>query len=134
MSYVPELYFYMAERTSGWTKYTLQSFVESPDVVVVGMFLDFMCVCHPPAIAHLAQMVLDLGANPDPSLIMSGGFGLLKVSLVSSVFLMQNDVDFRPVGVKSILMSLVHDAKGGFRGGQNRVRNRLPFSSTFWPI
>jgi len=65
---------------------------------------------------------------------MSSGFRLLKVSLVGRVFLMQNDVDFLPVGIKPILMSLVHDAKGGFRGGQNRVRNRLPFSSKFWPI
>jgi len=74
----------MTERTSDWTKYTPQSFIESPDVVVVGMFLDFLCLCHPPAIAHLAQMVLDLGTNPDPSLIMSSGFGLLKVGLVGS--------------------------------------------------
>ena len=73
-------------------------------------------------------MVLDLGTNPDPSLIMSSGFGLLKVGLVGRVFLMQNDVDFLPVGIKPILMLLVHDAKGGFRDGQDRVRNRLPFS------
>jgi len=76
----------MTERTSDWTKYTLQSFIESPDVVVVGTFLDFLCLCHP-AIAHLAQMVLDLGTNPDPSLIMSRVFGLLKVGLVGRVFL-----------------------------------------------
>ena len=78
----------MEERTSDWTKFTLQSFIESPDVVVVGMFLDFLCLCHPPAIAHLAQMVLDLGTNPNPSLIMNSGFGLLKVGLVGRVFLM----------------------------------------------
>jgi len=98
------------------------------------MFLDFLCLCHPPAIAHLAQVVLDLGTNPDPSLIMSNGFGLLKVRLVGRVFLMQNDVDFFPVGIEPILTSLVHDAKGGFRGGQDRIRNRLPFSSKCWPI
>jgi len=98
------------------------------------MFLDFMCLCHPPAIAHLAQVVLNLGRNPDPSLKMSSGFGLLKVSLVGRVFLMQNEVDFLPVGIKPILMSLVHDAKGGFRGAKNCIRNRLPFSSKFWPI
>ena len=124
----------MAESTSDWTKYTFQSFIESPDVVIVGMFMDFMGLCHPPAIAHLAQVVLGLGKNPDPSLTMSSGFGLLKVSLVGRVFLIQNDVDFPPVGIKPILMSLVHDAKGGFRGAQNRVRNRLPFSSKFWPV
>jgi len=124
----------MEERTSDWTKYTLQSFIESPGVVIVGIFLDFMCLCHPPAIAHLTEVALDLGTNPDPSLIMSSGFGLLKVSLVGRVFLMQNDVDFLPVSMKLILMSLVHDAKGGVRGGQNRVRNRLPFSSKFLPI
>jgi len=101
----------MTERTSDWTKCTLQSFIESPDVVV-GMFLDFLYLRHPPAIAHLAQMVLDLGTNPDPSLIMNSGFGLLKVGLVGRVFLIQNGVDFLPVGIKPILMSLVHDAKG----------------------
>jgi len=69
----------MTEITSDWTKYILQT-LESPDVVV-GMFLGFLCLCHPPAIAHLVQMVLDLGTNPDPSLIMSSGFGLLKVGL-----------------------------------------------------
>jgi len=130
----PSAVLYMAERTSDWPKYTLQSFIESPGVVIVGMFLDFMCLCHPPAIAHLAQMALDLGMNPDPSLVMSSGFGLLKVGLVGRVFLMQYDVDFLPSGIKPILMSLVHDAKGVFRCGQNRVRNRLPFSSKFWPI
>ena len=79
----------MTERTSDWTKYTLQSFIESLDVVaVVGMFLDFLCHCHPPANVHLAQMVLDLGTNPDPSLIMSSGFGLVNVGLVGRIFLM----------------------------------------------
>ena len=111
----------MTERTSDWTKYTLQSFIESPDVVVVGMSLDFLCLCHPPAIAHLAQVVLDLETSSDPSLIMNSGFGLLKVGFIGKVFLMQNGVDFLPVGIKPILMSLVHDAKGGFRGGQDRV-------------
>jgi len=76
-------------------------------------------------------MVLDLGTNPDPSLVMSSGFGLMKVGLVGRVFLMQHDVDFLPVGIEQILMSLVHDAKGGFRGGQDCVRNRLPFSSKY---
>ena len=91
-------------------------------------------LCHSPAIAHLVQVLLDVGTNPDPSLIMSSGFGMLKVSIGGRVFLMQNDVDFPPVGIKPILMLLVHDTKGGFRGGQNRVHNRLPFSSKFWPI
>ena len=118
----------MTEGTSDSTKYTVQSFRESPDVVV-GMFLDFLCLSHPPAIAHLVQMVLDLGTNPDPSLIMSSGFALLKVGLVGRVYLMQYDVDFHPVGIEPILVSLAHDAKGGFRGRQDRVCNRLPFSS-----
>jgi len=55
----------MTVRTSDWTKYTLQSFIENPDVVV-GMFLDFLCLCHPPAIVHLVQMVLNVGTIPDP--------------------------------------------------------------------
>ena len=71
----PSAVLYMAERTSDWPKYTLQSFIESPGVVIVGMFLDFMCLCHPPAIAHLAQVVLDLGTNPDPSLILAADLG-----------------------------------------------------------
>jgi len=131
--YCPSAVLYMTERTSDWTKHTFQSFIESPGIVIVGMFLDFMFLCHPPAIVHLAQVVLDLGMNPDPSLIMSSRFGLLKVSLVGRVFLMQNDVDFLLVGIKPILMLLVHDAKGGFCSGQNCIRNRLPFSIKFWP-
>jgi len=53
----------MAERMSDWTKYNLQSIIESPDVVIAGMFVDFMCLCHPPAVVYLAQVVLDLGTN-----------------------------------------------------------------------
>jgi len=75
----------MTEITSDWTKYTLQTFIGSPDVVF-GMFLGFLCLFYPPAIAHLVQMVLDLGTNPDPLLIMSSGFGLLKVGFVGRVF------------------------------------------------
>ena len=38
-------------------------------------------------------------------------------------------MDFLPVGIEPILISLAHDAKGRFRDGQDRVRNRLLFSS-----